>query len=53
LCDPQTSGGLLICVREQASHDFENFARNQGHELSPIGQLREKSDYWIKILEAK
>ncbi len=53
LCDPQTSGGLLICVREQAKSDFENFARIQGHELSPFGQLKEKSDYWITILQAK
>lgn len=53
LCDPQTSGGLLICVREQARNDFENFVRNQGHVLSPFGQLKEKSDYWITILQAK
>lgn len=53
LCDPQTSGGLLICVREQARSDFENFARNQGYELSPFGQLKEMSDYWITILQAK
>lgn len=53
LCDPQTSGGLLICVREQSRSDFENFARNLGHELSPFGQLKEKSDYWITILQAK
>lgn len=53
LCDPQTSGGLLICIREQARNDFENFARNHGHELSPFGQLKEKSDYWITILQAK
>jgi selenide,water dikinase len=53
LCDPQTSGGLLICVREQARSDFEYFTRNQGYELSPFGQLKEKSDHWITILQAK
>lgn len=53
LCDPQTSGGLLICVREEARESFENFARNQGYSLSPFGQLKEKSDYWITINQAK
>jgi selenide,water dikinase len=53
LCDPQTSGGLLICVREDARNDFESFARSHGHELSPFGQLKEKSDYWITVVQAK
>jgi len=53
LCDPQTSGGLLICVSEESRHDFESFAHNIGYMLSPFGQLKEKSDYWITINQAK
>jgi selenide, water dikinase len=53
LCDPQTSGGLLICVRESARQDFENFAQINGHALSPFGQMKEKSDYWITINQAR
>ncbi len=52
LCDPQTSGGLLICIREDAKDNFENFAQSHGHKLSPFGQLKEKSDYWITIMQA-
>jgi selenide,water dikinase len=53
LCDPQTSGGLLICVLEEAREDFENFAQRQGRTLLPFGQLKEKSEYWITINHAK
>ena len=38
LSDPQTSGGLLICVRPEAQHDFEKKASQQGLFLTPIGR---------------
>lgn len=38
LCDPQTSGGLLVAVREQGVADFLQVAREQGLELQPIGR---------------
>ncbi len=53
LCDPQTSGGLLICIRKEAQREFENFAQTKGYQLLPFGQLKEKSDYWITITQAK
>ncbi len=48
LCDPQTSGGLLICVAETERHDFESKLADWGYPLKPIGQLtavREKAIY--------
>jgi len=53
LCDPQTSGGLLICIRPEARDIFERFARSKNLALEPIGQIKEKSDHLITILEAK
>lgn len=38
-CDPQTSGGLMVCVAEASRSEFEAVAREQGLELSPLGQL--------------
>ncbi|SFM78472.1 selenide, water dikinase SelD [Marinobacter pelagius] len=38
-CDPQTSGGLMVCVAEESRAAFEAVAREQGLELSPMGRL--------------
>ncbi|HFE48609.1 MAG TPA: selenide, water dikinase SelD [Chromatiaceae bacterium] len=39
LCDPQTSGGLLVAVGEDAVDDFLAVARRQGLVLQAIGHL--------------
>lgn len=39
LCDPQTSGGLLVAVSEEGIDEFLSCAAQQGLNLSPIGQL--------------
>ncbi|MBE2893663.1 selenide, water dikinase SelD [Spirabiliibacterium falconis] len=45
LCDPQTSGGLLIAVDPSAVSDVEQIAQEQGILLHAIGALSEaKSD---------
>ncbi|SDU09993.1 selenide, water dikinase SelD [Halopseudomonas salegens] len=38
LCDPQTSGGLLVAVNPSDCDAFEQLAREQGLELQPIGE---------------
>lgn len=38
-CDPQTSGGLMVCVAEESRAAFEAVAREQGLELSPLGRM--------------
>jgi selenide,water dikinase len=49
LCDPQTSGGLLVCVEENKADEFENFVRSKSHELKPIGKLVSKAEHVIAI----
>jgi len=39
LCDPQTSGGLLVAVSPESEADFLDMARNEGFDLRPIGEL--------------
>ncbi|MET4696268.1 selenide, water dikinase SelD [Endozoicomonas lisbonensis] len=39
LCDPQTSGGLLVAVDEDSERQFHNIARASGLELTAIGRL--------------
>ena len=40
LCDPQTSGGLLVAVKPDAEHEFLTLAQQQGMHLQVIGQLQ-------------
>ena len=39
LCDPQTSGGLLVAVQKNHSKDFIKLAKTFDLELSPLGEL--------------
>ncbi|MEJ7137781.1 selenide, water dikinase SelD [Amphibiibacter pelophylacis] len=39
LCDPQTSGGLLVAVGPDALDDFYAVTRGAGLNLAPIGRL--------------
>lgn len=42
LFDPQTSGGLLVCVAERGRVGFEKTAREHGLALHPFGQVHER-----------
>jgi selenide,water dikinase len=44
LCDPQTSGGLLVAIAPEANNEFINVCREFGLELQPIGSLLGKGD---------
>jgi selenide,water dikinase len=44
LCDPQTSGGLLVAVAPEAAQDFAAVSREFGLNLHPIGTLMERQD---------
>ena len=39
LCDPQTSGGLLVAVDKKHSNDFINFTKKFDMDLQPLGEL--------------
>lgn len=45
LCDPQTSGGLLIAVRPQAVESVKQLAKKQNMELFPVGRLLERDKH--------
>ena len=51
LCDPQTSGGLLIAVKKEAAQEVEVILRNKGLYAEPIGKLIEKAELPIYIYE--
>jgi len=51
LCDPQTSGGLLIAVKKEASLKVEAILKSKGIYAEPIGELIEKSESPIYINE--
>jgi selenide,water dikinase len=41
LCDPQTSGGLLVAVAPNGEEEFLMVTREAGMDLHPIGRLEE------------
>lgn len=43
LADPQTSGGLLVAVTDEAAPGFENFMREKGMPLTAIGHLEKQN----------
>lgn len=49
LCDPQTSGGLLVCVEAGNAQEFESLMRSHGHEMKPFGKLISKQETVVSI----
>ena len=49
LCDPQTSGGLLVAVTPDGNQAFLDMASAQGLTLQPIGQLVERQTYAVEV----
>lgn len=49
LCDPQTSGGLLVAVNSSHVLDFKNTAMGYGFDLESIGYFVEKQDFTIQV----
>jgi selenide,water dikinase len=45
LCDPQTSGGLLIAVDAKKKNEFEILAKANGLELEAFGVLTQAQDF--------
>ena len=51
LCDPQTSGGLLISVSASADHEFHVIAEEYDLQLTTIGQLHDyDKNQWIDFV---
>jgi selenide,water dikinase len=49
LCDPQTSGGLLVAVEPHAIEEVEELFRSRGMKLDPFGTLVPKEKYAVTI----
>jgi selenide,water dikinase len=49
LCDPQTSGGLLVCVDENKAHEFEAMLHAHGQTLKPFGRLMAKGEFAVQV----
>ncbi|MFB4394622.1 MULTISPECIES: selenide, water dikinase SelD [unclassified Pseudomonas] len=50
LCDPQTSGGLLVAVTSEGEAEFLACAEALGLTLAPIGELVERQTYAVEVL---
>lgn len=49
LCDPQTSGGLLVAVAAGFEPDFEALAAGQGLQLKPFGRLVPRQEKLVLV----
>lgn len=49
LCDPQTSGGLLVAVAPDGEDEFLSVAAELGLKLAPIGQLTERQRFSVEV----
>jgi selenide,water dikinase len=50
LCDPQTSGGLLVAVAPAGEAEFLAVASELGLKLDAIGELVERQTYAVEVL---
>jgi selenide,water dikinase len=50
LCDPQTSGGLLVAVTPDGDAEFLALAAELGLNLAPIGRLVARQRYAVEVL---
>ncbi len=51
LCDPQTSGGLLVAVQPAHVDDFRQVAAAEGFDLSPLGFMIERQPIAVTVLQ--
>lgn len=52
LCDPQTSGGLLVAVGKESEAELLAIAAQAGLTLSPIGQLQARTgNQFIEVVQ--
>ncbi|WP_455222739.1 selenide, water dikinase SelD [Kaarinaea lacus] len=54
LCDPQTSGGLLVAVEPEGEKEFRQIAESHGYQLNAIGELNagtsSDNSFLIKVI---
>lgn len=50
LCDPQTSGGLLVAVKAGFEMEFLKVAADHGYTLQPIGEIIPKQAVCVQVV---
>lgn len=50
LCDPQTSGGLLLSVAPGSLQEVKNILKEYGVWYEPIGRMVEKTEWCIEVI---
>jgi len=50
LCDPQTSGGLLVALDPKGKKEFESICKNYNLELESFGVLKSSGDKCVTVL---
>ena len=50
LCDPQTSGGLLVAVDPAKRESFLEVARMRGLELQSFGRMKAAGEHWVEVV---
>jgi selenide,water dikinase len=50
LCDPQTSGGLLVAVEPAGEAQFLAMAKELGMDLAPIGELVGRQRHAVEVM---
>ena len=49
LCDPQTSGGLLVAVEPEGKAEFLSICKKAGLELESIGKMTHQTEPLVKV----
>lgn len=49
LCDPQTSGGLLVAVKSEYANDFVHLMKMHNFDLEPLGYFTKKGQNLIEV----
>jgi len=50
VCDPQTSGGLLIAINPEIFNAAQDILKEEGLWANPIGKMISKTDYAVMVL---
>jgi len=50
LCDPQTSGGLMVSVDPSKEKEFLKLTLSNGFELKNFGKIKRRSDKIIELV---